>query len=1028
MEAQITTGTIRGTVSDSTGGALPGASVFVEDTATHATWNTLSDSTGAFAVLAIPVGTYNVKAAKEGFKAGIRQGVRIETKSDAVLDVVLEVGGATEQVVVRAREEALNTTNGEVSNMLSQEQIVELPQNTRSFSRFLALDPGTVPAQINTAQSASRSGLGAFVNGMRSFFNSFTLDGADIEDPRFPGNGSGSGGGLTLSNDAIAEFRVVHQNGSAEFGLNLGAHTILSSKRGASAIHGSAFEFFRNDAMDARNFFDPPKKPPFKQSQWGGSVGGPVPLDKKTFFYINYEGRRQRRSVSSVITVPTPALYAAVPDGPQNGYLKTLMQLLFPVAPQGSFAPGAPTASFPTRVLKNQDLNTLDGRIDHTFGRNHQFTGRYMLIRVDEPFGSVVGTGIPSADTADYRKQQNLLLRDTWTLGGNAVNEFLFAINRLRIEFPVRLSPPEVTSLGFSTAIGDPKGVPQILFNGTGLNFIGAPQSGPEKDFDTVFQVGEKFSLNKSKHLFNMGFDFEHNQDNTITPNTIRRQTTFVGFGPPFDNSRFGVTTGTFFSQAQNFFNIDSERGLRRTQLGIYANDTYRVLPTLTVDLGLRWEYTQPPSEVNGKLDNLYQLDANGKPRAGQSITDITRIGLFPTEQAGGLYKRSLSNFGPRLGLAWKMTDKLALQAGYSIMYGRLAFVTITEIRLNPPFVSPTSLAGKPFGTLNDPIRDGRTPVLNTIDPGLSMPRGDFYNITLQYAVDQNTVAQLGYVGSRGLSLDRVHAPNYGAGFQGARPNPSFGPIFPISSDASSNYNSLQAQVRRRFSKGLDFQTSYTFSKSLDNASGGTRAVGSGANFLSNFPTDQFNIDLNYGPSDFDIRHIFVARFLYQLPFKTSAAGLRGGLVNGWSIAGIASLRSGQAFSIFTGRDTNGDGVAADRATILGNVSNLYCTGCRKVQFLNASLRGTQVLDSTLAVSGRNGLYGPAFKNLDFAVHKNVPVSERVNLEFRGEVFNVFNRPQLDIPSNNLSASTFGVIQQTVGDSRQVQLALKIKF
>jgi hypothetical protein len=150
--------------------------------------------------------------------------------------------------------------------------------------------------------------------------------------------------------------------------------------------------------------------------------------------------------------------------------------------------------------------------------------------------------------------------------------------------------------------------------------------------------------------------------------------------------------------------------------------------------------------------------------------------------------------------------------------------------------------------------------------------------------------------------------------------------------------------------------------------------------------------------------------------------------VNGWSIAGIASLRSGQAFSIFTGRDTNGDGVAADRATILGNVSNLYCTGCRKVQFLNASLRGTQVLDSTLAVSGRNGLYGPAFKNLDFAVHKNVPVSERVNLEFRGEVFNVFNRPQLDIPSNNLSASTFGVIQQTVGDSRQVQLALKIKF
>ena len=1026
-KAQNSMGIIRGSITDSSGKFVPDAEVTINDTATHSLHKSATNDAGIYVFPAVPVGDYQVMASKAGFAPQTHSGIVIETTETVVVNFTLTVGSVAQEVTVSTAETTMNVSNAEVSSVVNEVQQTQLPLNTRSFSAFVALSPGSVPSNINTPVSAARSGLGAFVNGMRSFYNYFTLDGADISDPRFPGNEEGSGGGLGFSNDAIAEFRVVSQNGNAELGINMGPHIVMTSKRGTSELHGTAFEYFRNNAMDARDYFDPAKKPPFKQNQFGFDLGGPIPLDKNTFFFLNTEIRKQRRSISSVITVPTPTLLADVPDGPEHGNLRSLMELLFPAPPVGSFAAGAVTASFPATVLKNQDLYTADGRIDHHFGKAHDFSGRYIFYRAYEPFGSVVGTGIPSNDVNDFRMVHNFLLQDTWTISPTLVNQMLFAFNRLDLEFVPRPFPDSVKALGYSTDISAPNGVPQILFNGTGLNYIGAPISDPESDIDNVFQEGDKLSWSKGKHFLGFGVDVERNQDNTATPNNVRPQTIFVGFGAPFDTSTTGVTTGKFFTQTQNYFVDDSERGLRRATVGAYFTDTYQVRPSLTLTYGLRYEYAQPPSEVNDRVTNLYQVNADGKPLPDASITNINQVGLFTADEAGGLWKRNHKQFGPRIGLAWQADSKIVVRAGYSLAFGRLPFTNITQTRLNPPFVIPTLANNLPFGTSNAPS-EGQIPVLNIVDPGFTNPYGEFYNLTVQAELNSKTTIQVGYVGSQGHHLDRIHVLNYGPGYTRPRINPALGPVYIVSSDSTSSYNSLQAQAQRRMSDGLTFQGSYTFSKCLDNSSGSTLVVGSGGDFLSNFPTNENDIGLNRGRCDFDFRNIGVGTLIYDLPFGRPLTGVAGKAFAGWSVDSIVMFRSGQGYSLFTGTDTNGDGIAADRASIVVPLSQLRCHGCNQTQWLDPAQRGTGVLNSTAAISGRNILSGPQFGNLDFALHKSTKIGDKIDIQLRGEFFNLFNTAHLDTPSNNLSASTYGRILDDVSSPRQVQLAMRFVF
>jgi hypothetical protein len=1017
---------MRGTVTDQDGRVVPEAQITMTNTATHLSRTIQTNDAGIFVFAGVAVGTFNLRVSKTGFKSEQQSGIQIQTTQTAVVDFHLTLGSAKEQVEVKSAEESINTTNAEVSSVVNEREQTELPLNTRSFSAFVALSPGAVPATISTPASAARSGLGAFMDGMRAFYNSFSIDGADTTDPRFPGNESGSGVGLAFSEDAISEFRVIVQNGNPELGVNLGPHVVMTSKSGTSHLHGTLFEYFRNEAMDSRDHFDPAKKPPFKQNQYGYDLGGHLPHAANTFFFMNSEIRENAKSIYQEVTIPTPTLMANVPDGPQHGYLASLMKLLFPPIPAGvTPKAGSPTVSFPSLVDKNQNLQSADGRIDHRFGSAHQFTGRYIFYRATEPYGSVVGTGIPSSDVNDYRLMQNFVAEDAWAVSQHIVNQMLFAFNREHITFTPRPVPSGVSALGYGTSFTDTNGVPQMLFTGTGMNYIGTPISDPENDIDNIFELNNKTVWLKGKHTLTFGADFERNQDNTFTDNNQRPEPTFVGFGPPFDNSPDGVTTGEFYTNTQNFFVQNSERGLRRATIAGYFGDTFTIASPLTLTYGLRYQYLQPDSEAHGLLTNLYQVNSAGNPIYGAKITNLSDVGMFPASRAGGFYVRDTRDFGPDFGLAWNPISRLVIRTGYSIMFGRLPFTNITQTRLNPPYVIPTLTSYGQYGVANTEA-EGSIPVIDNLDPNFRNPYADFYDLSIEYRISPSMTFQTAYVGSQGHRLDRIYVLNYGAGYKGVRTNPAYGPIYNLSSDAMSSYNSSQTQVEMHRSNGLEFQGSYTFAKCLDESSGSTLVLGGGGDFLSNFPTNQNDIRLNRGRCDFDFKQIGTGRFIYPLPFDNGAKGIRA-VASGWSLDGIVMLRTGQAYSIYSGTDTNGDGIPNDRASIVVPLSQLACHGCIETQWLNPAEVGVGVLN-TLPPSGRNIMSGPKFGNFDFAVHKTTKLTEGKDFELRAEAFNLFNTTHLDFPSNNITASTYGEVLDDVSNPRQLQLAFRLNF
>lgn len=1028
-------GTIRGTVMDPTGAALPEVRVTILNSQTGATRTGTTDQLGVYAFPLVAVGTYEIQAQKSGFKTKLVSGIRVETHATAVVDLTLELGELAQQVTVTAREEVLETTSSAVEGVIERERVDELPLNVRSFEILVRLEPGAVSNEIVTAQSGPSVGGGAFANGMRLFFNNFTVDGVDFNDPLFPGTTTGGGSDsklIPLSNEAIQEFRVITQNSGADFGVNMGAQVAVTTRSGGSEVHGTIFEFLRNEKVDARNFFDGDDILPFKQNQFGVSVGGPVPFTRRSFIFGNYEGFRQRKKETRVVTVPTPALLAAVPGGTTNGFLQEVMEALFPDAPAGTFAPGDPVASFSTFAPKDIDNDVLLLRVDHNFVRPHSFTARYLFSENDGALGSVVSTGIPSVDAGQFQRAQNFMLQHAYT--GRWVNEFRFGYTRQNIFFPARPAPDELVALGFSPDVGDPTGVPFMFFVGTGLNFAGQISLLPQGRIINTFQFNDVVSVVKGRHALRFGVDIIRIRANDFFDRDIRPTTVFVGFGPPFDTSPFGPTTGTFFAQTQSFFINPSNRGWRQTLYAAYFSDTLNASPDLTLNYGLRYEFNTPIAEVQDKLNNLYQVDSGGNPLADESITDISQTALFRIDGLD-FTKVDKNNWGPRFGLAWKMlgSQKTILRAGYGIMYGRLFINSYTEARLNPPFVIPTVLVGQPFGTRASPAA-GLPSSVKAVDPGFSTSYGQFYNINIQRELDADTVLQIAYVGSRAVHLDRLSAPNFGDGFLGVRPNPSFATINFIDDAASSSYNSLQLKAERRLAKGLGFQVSYTWSKSIDTASGTSQNVGSPLGIVTNFPMDQFNLRSNRGPSDFDIRHSVVINYIYQLPFGprralgNGATGIAGKLLEGWAISGIINMRSGQHFNIFTGTDTNGDGVLSDRATIVGDVSALRSAGDDPTVWFNASLVGTMARDDLTGTSGRNIASGPSLQNIDVAVHKNTSIGERYRIEFRTQFFNVLNHTNFSLPDNNISSPIFGRILSTSTPSRQIQFALKFHF
>ena len=1019
LEAQSVGGTIRGRIRDASGAVLTGATVSVRDLDKGLVYPTATDSLGLYQI-SVPPGTYEIAVQATGFVAAKETSVSVSLGQTLPWDLTLQISGIRESIEVRAEAPLVDTASGTLSGLVDRERLAELPLNGRDFGQLALLQPGVVP-NPNGANSPFGGKWAYFlINGQIDQATLFLMDGSDVNDV-FSGRSPSGSSGLLLGLDAVQEFQVLLNNYKAEFGKNSGGVIHVATRSGSNHVHGSAFEYLRNSALDAKNFFDLPDRsiPPFRRNQFGASLGGPIRKDR-TFFFVNYEGLRERKAITSIATVPaetvrSSTISAVVP------FLNLYPLPNGPVNPDGRTASLTSSLSQPTR----EDFGLA--RVDHRWGERTNLLARFSIqdSLATPPFSTTPVPGFP----------QDLTHRNTYSLiglttafGANAVNEFHFAFNRT---FEAVLLAPPPQGLTISPIPGRDFG----LISVSGISNLGAQTFVPRGTLN-LFEVAESYSYRRGRHSQKYGVSIQRYQANELRGTFFNGQYSFVGLnqflaGTPV--SFIGVLGGTSAGGPA------SPAGWRWTAYSFYSQDDIQVRPNLTVNLGIRYEFNTSPSEVNGQIANLRSpLDSQ-----------IT--------YGGQLFNTMARAWAPRFGFAWSPLPgrQASLRGGYGIFFNPLVVNMFANTRLVPPFVETVSIQGAPFP---NPLATGLTPVRSltgqSISYRLSQPYTHQWNLQWQQAIFRDWVAKAGYVGNRTLHLIRSVEANSapatrlpdGTKFFPAntpRRNPNFGAIRGRSSDGNSWYNALQLTIEKRYANGWGLQTSYTWSKSLStNDSSFTAFPSQPTN--SQDPEDPF---LDKGTSAFDVRHRFVTHLLWQIP-RRSWPNPWNFLLSGGRMSAIASFSSGYPFTVIDGfnrsRNLQSDSTTfADRPDwnpefrgnrILGDPSRWFDPAAFLLQ--PAGVYGS---------AARNPLTGPGFANIDVSWSKTFSLRELPVLEFRADLFNLLNHPNFSTPrsptgaqvtggvivfpdASGAPAGNAGQIFSTVNDSRQVQFSLRYRF
>jgi len=1036
LRAQSVGGTLRGRVRDTSGGVISGAEVVARDTAKGITYQTRSDAQGLYQ-MALPVGAYDLEATADQFAAVMESALPLSLGQTINLDFSLPVQGLQESIEVRAEVPLVDTTSGTISGLVDRERLQTLPLNGRDFGQLALLQPG-VMANANGANAPFGGKWATFVvNGQLDQSTLFLLDGSEINDIASGRNPSGSSG-LLLGLDSVQEFQVLLQNYKAEFGKNSGGVIHVATRSGTNQLHGSVFEYLRNSALDAKNFFDLPDLPipAFKRNQFGAAVGGPVRKDR-TFFFLNYEGLRERKGITSVATVPTDAARgsAVTAVGP---FLD-----LYP-SPNGPVNPDGRTASFTSSVIQpaREDYGLV--RVDHRLPGDMSLYGKVSIQ------DSLVETPFPTSPVPGF--PQSLPHRNTYALVGlttplssNALSEFHFGFNRTFGAIELAAAPG---GLSLTPVPGRNFGL--LIVNG--LSNLGAQTFVPRAVLN-LFETVENFSYRRGRHAQKYGVSIQRYQDNELRGTFFNGQYTFTSLttflaGTPA--SWLGVLGGTSAEGPA------SPAGWRWTTYSAYAQDDFQARQNLTLNLGLRYEFSTSPGEVNGQLANL-------------------RSPLDPQITYGQLFNTIARSWAPRFGFAWSplASGRSSLRGGYGIFYNPLVVNMWGNSRLVPPYVNSVLLAGGP--PFPNPLATGRTPSLSTtgqsIDYHLSQPYAQQWNLDWEQQLSADWVMKAGYAGNRGLHVIRsleanpevptvladgrkcYNFPSPPATNTGpnplcptgatARRNTLFGSIRGRSSDGMSWYNSLQLGAERHFGNRWTFGGAYTWSKALStNNSSFTTLPSQPSNTQD--PADPF---LDKGLSAFDSRHRFVFHFIYQLPALVGSPKSNW-LLGGWSIAGIGSISSGLPFTVIDGINRSGNlqsdaSVIADRPDWNPNFQGKVILGDPARWFAPAAF--TLQPAGFYGNVGRNALIGPGFANLDLSFSKTFAIQEPHEVEFRTDLFNLFNHPNLATPrsptgaqvsggvivfpdATGAPAGSAGQIFNTVSDSRQIQFSLRYRF
>ncbi len=1051
LPAQVAGGSISGTVTGGSGAVLPGAQISISNPETGTTTRiAATDAQGLYSVPDLGPGTYEMRVSALGFVTQLWTGIGVDIGSQRVLNITMLPGGPETVVRNAAPAAPISQSSACCGGNVDSSTVRSTPLNGRDWTQLATLQAGVTGVQTGSAQGGGNTerGFGAAmsISGARPDQNNFRVDGISVND--YANGAPGSVLGDSLGVDAVEQVSVLGSNYPAEYGRTSGGVVNAATRSGTNSFHGSVYEFLRNSALDARNFFDGPQIPPFKRNQFGASAGVPIQKDR-TFFFADYEGLRQSLGITTVDTTPSPAArggnLCSIPSGVTpvctpttvavDSSVARFLQAFFPL-PKGALLGNGDTGIFTFAGQQVTDENYVTARIDRKLSEKDTINGTYMhdSSKVVQPdaFNSLLSNVVSSRQLAALHEQH--------VFSPTLLNSARFGFNRaVGIDGGITkiLNPlVEDKSYGFIPGQfpGQISSVPGITgMPGTPITQSPQTLGGSKSLHWNSFQVGDDVSLALGIHAIRFGVVVERIQDNAIN------------FSPTDGNFRFNSLSDLLTNRPRQFSALVPAPiityGTRQTLFGTYFEDDVRVRQNLTVNLGLRYEMATVPTEAHGKLSNLINM-TDAQPHIGSPYF------LNPT----------LHNFEPRVGFAWTplTNGKTLLRGGFGMFDVLPLPYEFRDITPNPfPFTRQVFGVGLPQGS----FPTGAYPLLANLTTDFRAnyvehsPKRSYvmqWNLSVAEQISSSWVATVGYVGSRGVHqpyrLDNINMvlPTLTAAGYLFPPvatsqtlNPNFGRLTAMLWQANSFYDALQADVTKKMGHGLEFHAAYTRGKSIDTLSATVAD--------DNFPNGMFNplfFDqrTTRGLSDFDVAQELVVSYAWELPDPRLHSKSADWVLGGWQLGGIYKASSGQPFTPLLGGDPEGTKLdeTSEPPSLLaspgcgslvnpGNPNHYIKTQC--LAFPNpASLRGNL---------GRNKLIGPGISKFDFSIFKNNRVrkiSEDFNVQFRAEFFNIFNRANFASPTDNLNVfdasgspvDSAGLITSTQTSSRQIQLALKL--
>jgi hypothetical protein len=1080
LSAQTTSGSIVGTVTDPSGGVIAGASVTITNTDTGIAVKTTTDNAGNYVATPLQVGRYSVAVEAAGFKKSVRSDITVNVQDRIRADAALEVGAVTDTVQVEAEAPLLQTDTSYLGQVVDSQRIVDLPLNGRFFTRLAVLTAGTLP----TAPGARDERTGGFSsNGVRPYQNNYMLDGVDNNSLSEDLTNEASFV-YGPSPDAISEFKVQTNSMSAEFGRSGGAVMNVTIKAGTNQLHGSVFEFLRNSALDAKNFFDPAGPiPEFRQNQFGAAAGGPI-IKNRTFIFGDYQGTRIRTGLTAQATLAPLAWRSGDFSGfhpildpdttvvqgdqiirkpfpnnqiPSNRWdpasVKLIALMPNPNVP-GSVSSRGVSLNYLTNPVEPNDTDQGDVRVDHKISDKDSIFGRFsMSDQVLTPPGSIPpplsSAQFSSGDWTNNTRQ--VVLSETHIFSPRIVNEFRAGYTRLRTE---RLQFDSNTNL--SEQVGIP-GIPFAPGNGglprfgvSGLTNFGSATYQPTREFENVFDFIETLSVIKGRHTLKFGAEWKPRVDFSILqPPVPRGRFSFSGdyTRDPANRSDTGLGFADFLlgrvstSLVGSFINDT----FQQPGYNFYAQDDFKVSRKLTLNLGLRYEFVSMPMERRDAEANFNIATGNFDIPSGRN--DPLPSNFFPEIPINRHAPRQLvpqdrNNFSPRVGFAYQLTPKTVIRSGYGIFYSSYESgpLSIPNPGNNPPFYAESDFNPISFAVPNPVVNrlSGGFPAnvfaepaavpLFSLDPNFRDPYVQHWNFGVQRELGWGTVFDISYAGSAGKKLYEFRnanqptpTPDSTADYDSRRPRPFLGNDLTYwCSCDSSSYHALQTKIEKRYSNGLSFLGAYTWGKSIDEQSQASLGFDNSVG-----TRNEYNYRAEKAPSDYDIAHRFVVSYSYDLPFGRSAKGAAKLLMEGWQLVGIHAFNTGTPYTIHASQDFSNAG-GDTRPDRIAGVSIIPAGGQNRQLWFNPAAFQNPA-PGLWGNAGRNIIFGPGMASIDFSLFKTFVITERWKVQFRSEFFNLPNHPNfrgLDTTYDDTAAGQLTSAQP----GRQVQFALKLLF